>query len=204
MKRWVLAGCIHLLLIGSALAGTAEALKALERGDGATAVRELTPEGHRGDPDACERLGDIHADGLGGVAKDGFAARDWYFQAARRGQPESQYKLAQLYAEGKGIGRDPRRAEDWFTAAARQRHARAQLSLGKMYLDRGYDPVRKMMRPYDAANAYYWLMLAEHFAKDDSVRTDATTTRQRLAPMMPKDTAPGIEQSVRMMLSGQR
>lgn len=200
MKWWAFAVCACPLLFGTAHAGTEQGLNAIAAGDGERAVRELSGDAKAGDVRAGELLGDIFAEGLGGVAKDGGAAHDWYFQAARRGHADSQYKLGLFYSEGKLAPRDLRRAEDWFTSASRLHHAKAQLALSRFYFDRGYEAAKKTMRSgSDGANAYYWALLAEHYAKDDPVRKDARTMRERLSPMMPKDVATYIEGAVRQM-----
>jgi TPR repeat protein len=49
--------------------------------------------------------------------------------AARRGDPEGQYRFALMYQQGKGVDRDDAQAVRWFRMAAKQQHAEAQYQL---------------------------------------------------------------------------
>jgi TPR repeat protein len=62
---------------------------------------------------------------------------------------ESQFRLARLYIEGKGVDADAAEAVKWYRSAAAQGHARAQAGLGFMlHTGRGADP--------DLAEAIQW------------------------------------------------
>lgn len=52
---------------------------------------------------------------------------------ADRGDVYSQFRLGQLYYEGKGLPRDDSEASKWFLKAANQEHAEAQYILASMY-----------------------------------------------------------------------
>ncbi|HOS96257.1 MAG TPA: tetratricopeptide repeat protein [Deltaproteobacteria bacterium] len=54
-------------------------------------------------------------------------------QIAGRGDVYSQFRLGQLYYEGKGVNRDDAEAAAWFLKAAEQDHAEAQFILATMY-----------------------------------------------------------------------
>lgn len=54
-------------------------------------------------------------------------------EIAERGDVYSQFRLGQLYYEGKGVKQDDREAARWFLDAARQDHAEAQFILATMY-----------------------------------------------------------------------
>lgn len=54
-------------------------------------------------------------------------------RAALQGDVYAQFRLAQMYYEGAGVGRDDREAADWFLRAAKNDHADAQFILATMY-----------------------------------------------------------------------
>ncbi|MGB9603125.1 MAG: tetratricopeptide repeat protein [Verrucomicrobiia bacterium] len=54
-------------------------------------------------------------------------------EAASKGTPEDQYKLAKLYRDGDGMPKDPAAAAKWFQKAAEAGHAKAQYQLGLLY-----------------------------------------------------------------------
>ncbi len=67
--------------------------------------------------------------GQQGLAKDGQRAADLYCQAAKLGDPESQFNLGWMYAHGRGVPRDDRLAAFFFRSAAEQGIAQAQRML---------------------------------------------------------------------------
>ncbi len=77
MKRLVLTIAILIGLAAPAWAGIAEGLAAYERGDYATALRELRPLANQGDADAQHNLGLMYYKGQG-VAQDQAVAVKWY------------------------------------------------------------------------------------------------------------------------------
>lgn len=54
-------------------------------------------------------------------------------EIAERGDVYSQFRLGQLYYEGKGVRSDDGEAATWFMKAAQQEHAEAQFILATMY-----------------------------------------------------------------------
>ncbi|MGO9147895.1 MAG: tetratricopeptide repeat protein [Desulfomonilia bacterium] len=54
-------------------------------------------------------------------------------EAAERGDVYSQFRLGQIYYEGKGVSRDDNEAAKWFLKAAGQDHSEAQFILATMY-----------------------------------------------------------------------
>lgn len=66
-----------------------------------------------------------------GVPKDGAKAAALYCQAAKLGDPESQFNLGWLYANGRGVPRDDRLAAFFFRSAADQgvEQARSMLTM---------------------------------------------------------------------------
>lgn len=74
----------------------------------------------QGDRDAMYALGSLYRHGALGISGDGQHALAFYWleQAAMRGQPQAQAELADLYARGEGVARDPATAAKWQQAAA--------------------------------------------------------------------------------------
>ena len=75
--------------------------------------------------------------GLECYARDKRGAADWFRKAAEQGHAEAQYRIADMYAEGVGVGFSIKLAQDWFRLAAGQGNAAAQNYLGIMYCN-GY------------------------------------------------------------------
>ncbi len=102
---------------------------AYEKGDYATALKELHPLAEDGNAQAQLILGNIYATGQGlghmyaigqGVTQDFGEATRWYRRAAEQGMPEAQHLLALMYVLGKGVPQDYVQAHLWFTLAAGQ------------------------------------------------------------------------------------
>ncbi len=74
-------------------------------------------------------------------------------RAAKNGDVYAQFKLANMYFEGKGVPQDDVQAAKWFLEAARQDHVEAQFVIGTMY-EKG-DGVSQ-----SDAHAYTWFMKA--------------------------------------------
>lgn len=58
---------------------------------------------------------------------------EWLRMAAESGDPNTQYNLGLMYANGRGVGQDYAEAAKWFRKAADQGHAAAQFNLGGLY-----------------------------------------------------------------------
>ena len=65
--------------------------------------------------------------------KDYQEAAKQFLEAAEVGDPDAQWIMGSLYAEGKGVTQDDAKAIEWFRKAADQGDADAQKSLGAMY-----------------------------------------------------------------------
>jgi len=82
--------------------------------------------------------------------QDYVEALKWYRKAAERGYFEAQFKLGEMYANGKGVAKDDVEALKWYRKAAEQRYATTQFNhLGAMYYD-------GEGAPEDAAEAVEW------------------------------------------------
>ena len=106
--------------------------KAYNRGDYATALKELRPLTEQGHAEAQYLLGYMYYKGQG-VGQDGKEAATWFHKAAEQGYLKAQYLLGYMYYKGQGIGRDDDEAVKWLRQAAEQDHAKAQFYLGVMY-----------------------------------------------------------------------
>jgi uncharacterized protein len=71
-------------------------------------------------------------------------AVQWYRKAAEQGDKESQFHLARLYKDGKGVIQDNVGAHMWFNISA---------ALGKKESTKGRDAIAKMMTSTDISEA---------------------------------------------------
>ncbi len=139
---------------------------AVERGDYATAMRELRPLAEQGLAAAQFNLGLLYANGQG-VPKDDAQARQWYEKAAAQGHADAQVNLGILLVYGRGVPQDYKMAVYWLRLSANQGNDLAQRKLGLMY-ERG-DGV-----PQDYVQAYMWYNLgAANGAKRGAALRDA-------------------------------
>jgi hypothetical protein len=143
---------------------------AIERGDYATAMRELRPLAEQGLAAAQFNLALLYANGQG-VPKDDAQARQWYEKAAAQGHAEAQVNLGILLVYARGGPQDYKMAVYWLCLSANQGNDLAQRKLGLMY-ERG-DGV-----PQDYVQAYKWYNLgAAKGAKAGAVLRDALAKR---------------------------
>jgi len=85
------------------------------------ALHEFRLAAHGKSIDAAFRLGEFHECGRGGAVRDAAIAAAWYEEAARRGSHvAAMRRLAELYAEGRGVARDPVESQYWAGCAAAQ------------------------------------------------------------------------------------
>ena len=123
--------------------------------DDAEATRLLRQSADRGYMAAEEALGMFAETGIGRDQKQpAFAeALDWYNKAAKQGSIDAATDVALLYANGKGVARDPAQAVAWFRRAAEGGDGSAQYNLALMY-ERGEGV------PQDYKEAVRWLSAA--------------------------------------------
>jgi len=103
-----------------------------DRGDFATALKELRPLAKQGHADAQTTLGWMYYKGQG-VPQDDKTAAKWWTLAAEQGIAFAQNRLGQMYRTGEGVPQDYKTAVKWYTLAAEQGHAFAQGNLGVLY-----------------------------------------------------------------------
>ena len=108
------------------------AVKAIQKGDFAMALKELRPLIENNDPNAQFLMGMLY-DAGNGVAQDHAIAASWYRKAAEQNHPIAQLFLGILYYSGNGVEKDYTKAAHWFQAPANNGNDQAQFYLGSMY-----------------------------------------------------------------------
>ncbi len=94
-----------------------KATDAYNRGDYATALREIKPLAEQGDADAQYNLGLMYSNGRG-VPQNHKTAVKWWRLAAEQGHAGAQAKLGAMYALGQGVIQDNVYAHMWGNLAA--------------------------------------------------------------------------------------
>jgi TPR repeat protein len=116
-------------------------------------LAQLEADARGGSAAASYKLGLASLYGLAGSQRNAQRAAQYFAVAAEQGHAWAQYRLAQLYANGQGVGRDQTRAMQLTFAAARSGHAQAAHNLGLAFLQgRGL--------PADPAEAAHWTTVA--------------------------------------------
>jgi len=118
MKRIAVAAVMILFAL-PAWADLQDALNAIDRGDYATALKELQPLADVGDAWSQDMLGALYHNGLG-VPQDYAEAVHWYRLAAEQGLALAQFDLGVMYGNGHGVLQDYVQAHMWFNLAAAQ------------------------------------------------------------------------------------
>ncbi len=116
MKRLALAAVVLASLVGPVSAGFDEGAAAYERGDYATALKEIHPLAEQGHAEAQFVLGFMYSKGEG-VPHDYVEAMRWYRLAAEQGHATAQFNLADMYKYGKGVTQDYVQAYMWWSVA---------------------------------------------------------------------------------------
>lgn len=88
----------------------------------------------RGNAPAQVLLGMAYLNGEGGLAVDARQAAYWLEKAAVQGNAYAERHLGDLYAEGRGVDKNPALALDWYQRAARRDDVDAELKLGRIYM----------------------------------------------------------------------
>ncbi len=144
MRHAISAVLLLAALAGTAVAGPYEdAVLARERGDYATALRELRVLAEQGLAKAQHGLGFLYANGEG-VPQDYAKAARWYRKAADQGEADAQFNLGVMYSEGQGVPQDYAQAHMWFSVAGAQ---------GDKQAAKQRDIVAKRMTPAQIAEA---------------------------------------------------
>jgi TPR repeat protein len=120
------------------------------KGNFASAYLIALPVAHAGDGRAQYMLGLMSYHGLSPVTKDLKEAARWFALAARGGNPDAQFALAQAYVRGDGVNIDRPKALEWLGRAALGGQTAAIMSLARL-LDEGIEV------PQDRAAATAWV-----------------------------------------------
>jgi len=117
MKRVTAFAVLLVVLAAPAWAGWDEGVAAYDRGDYATALRELRVLAEQGHAGAQFNLGVMYGNGQG-VTQDYVQAVKWYRKAAEQGDADAQFNLALMYDNGQGVPQDYVQAHMWLNLAA--------------------------------------------------------------------------------------
>jgi uncharacterized protein len=172
----ILCGLIAIGLTAPALAGLDEGLAAYNRGDYATAFRELAPAAASGAPLAQYNLARMYFSGEG-VARDNAQGLRWLRQAATAGVGLAQYQFGACYEWSIGVARDYGEAARWYRMAADRGVPVAQYRLGLLYIN-GLGVARDLLA------AHMWLNLAAARLPPGEPRNGVAKLRESLAANM--------------------
>ena len=135
-KRSVL---ITLLLFPTLLIADAvkDGISHFDNGKFKESYQALAPLAAKGDAKAQVYIGVMYYNGQG-VKESNKEAFNWFQKAAKQGNAQGQYELAQMYIFGFGVPSNEtepdKKAIDLYTKAANQGHADAQYELGVLYI----------------------------------------------------------------------
>lgn len=165
------------LLIPTARADFDHAVAAFEKGDYATAIRELKPLADKGDPRSQYAMGVMAENGFG-MPRNPAQAAAWYRKAAEQGNTDAQYNLGAMYEHGIGMGVNYAQAAHWYRPAAEAGDLDALSNLGVLYEKGAGVPQDKVL-----ALALYNVSASQ----DPDQNSTAARNRQGLANRMPLD-----------------
>ena len=121
MRCLIIVALAFMLSLPVAAQDFEKAEEAFERGDYATALRELRRLAEQGYAPAQNKLGDMYYFGFG-VLSDNAEVVKWYRRAAEQGHRGGQYNLGGMYYNGIGVSEDYVQAYLWINLAASQGH----------------------------------------------------------------------------------
>lgn len=150
------------------------------------AIRLLELAGAHGHGRAQRLLGDMYKSGeiaLPDAARMPAGRRDlaphlvraleWFGKAAAQDDPEAQFELGQMHAQGLGTRQDFEKAAHWYLRAAEQGHAKAAFNLGFLHAHgQGVEQ--------DYGKAYQWYRISER-SGHESAGQSAVLVGRRLA-----------------------
>ncbi len=64
-----------------------------------------------------------------GVKQSNRDAAAWFARAARKGEPEAQYRLGLMYRDGRGVEQSKTISREWLQKAANKGHSGAKQAL---------------------------------------------------------------------------
>ncbi|MCF0233713.1 MAG: sel1 repeat family protein, partial [Thermoguttaceae bacterium] len=93
-----------------------------------TERRKFHEEADGGDKDAMWKLGYMYLTGKGKTPVNETKATEYFMQAARLGQTDAQFWLAECYAKGQGVAQSNQEAVRWYKKAAENGNVAAKTS----------------------------------------------------------------------------
>lgn len=173
----MILGLILSVLSGArAGADTGAAIGAYQRGDYATALRELEEAAKAGDAQAYYNLGVVYNDGKA-VPRNLETAAEMFRRGAEKGSVLAAFALAQAYRRGEGVAVDYGQAAHWYAFAAKRGDFRAGNELGILYIEgKG---VRK-----DPVEGFAWIYTGTHA---DILDDQALANAFQLVPMLTRE-----------------
>ncbi len=169
-------GAIAIGLTTPAVAGLDDGLAAYDRGDYATAYRELAPAAAGGAPLAQYNLARMYFSGEG-VSRDSVEGLKWLRKAALAGVGLAQYQLGARHEWGIDVAQDNSEAARWYRMAADRGVPVAQFRLGLFYMN-GVGVTR------DVVAAHMWLNLAASRMPPGEPRIGVAKLREQVAATM--------------------
>jgi TPR repeat protein len=169
-------GLVAIELTTPASAGLDDGLAAYNRGDYATAYRELAPAAAGGSPVAQYNLARLYLSGEG-VSRDSAEGLKWLRKAALAGVGLAQYQLGICHEWGIDLTQDYGDAARWYRMAANRGVPVAQYRLGLLYINGAGVP-------RDVVAAHMWLNLATARLPPGEPRTAVAKLRESVAATM--------------------
>jgi TPR repeat protein len=172
----ILGAVIAIGLTAPAFAGLDDGLAAYDRGDYATAYRELAPAAAGGAPAAQYAVARMYLSGEG-ISRDGAEGLKWLQKAATAGVGPAQYQLGACHEWGIEVAQDYSQAARWYRMAADRGVPVAQYRLGLLYIN-GMGVAR------DLVAAHIWLNLAASRLPPGEPRNAVAQLRESVAANM--------------------
>jgi uncharacterized protein len=172
----ILGGLIVMAATTPAQANLDDGLAAYDRGDFATAYRELAPAAAGGAPAAQYALARMYLSGEG-VSRDSAEGLKWLRKAALAGVGLAQYQLGACHEMGIAVTQDYSEAARWYRLAADRGVPAAQYRLGLLYTNGAGVP-------RDLVAAHMWLNLATSRLPPGEPRNALATLRESVAATM--------------------
>lgn len=175
-------GSIFAIALVAALAMPAradfdQAAAAFDKGDYATAIRQLQPLADKGEPRSQYAMGVMAENGFG-MPKNLTQAAAWYRKAAEQGNTDAQFNLGAMHEHGIGMPVNYAQAARWYRPAAAAGDIDALSNLGVLYEKGAGVPQDKVL-----ALALYNVSAT----LDSDKNSTAARNRQGLANRMPLD-----------------
>lgn len=177
IRASIVAVALLLVLASPARADFDHAVAAFDKGDYATAIRELQPLAQKGDPRSQYAMGVMAENGFG-MPRNPAQAAAWYRKAAEQGNTDAQYNLGAMYEHGVGMAVNYAQAAHWYRPAAEAGDLDALSNLGVLYEKGAGVPQDKVL-----ALALYNVSASQ----DPDQNSTAARNRQGLANRMPLD-----------------